>query len=77
MKTIELAYKIDKCAEMAYDTDTGEPCECYAKLKMALRPNTTPEEIEERRTALLQKLDIAFKHITLISMDEYQRETYD
>lgn len=75
-KIMEFAYRIGKEANLAYDTETGEPTECYTKIRIdGCRENITEEEYKESHRALIKELEIPLKFITPISLEEYERET--
>lgn len=75
-KIMEFAYRIRKEANLAYDTETGEPTECYTKLRLdGYRENITEEEYEEAHKLLTRGLKIPLEYVTSVSLEEYERET--
>lgn len=77
-RAMEFAYRIKKEAKLAYDTETGEPAECYTKIQIdGCRENITEKEYEEAHRALIKELEIPLKFVTPISLEEYERETSD
>lgn len=75
MKTVYFAYRIEKGAKMAIDTETGEPGEAYIKVKIDnCRDNIASVEYEKCHKDFSEKLGIDSQFITLITMDQYNEE---
>lgn len=71
---MEFAYRIEKCAKCAYDTETGEPSECYMTIKIDNCRDLNKEEYDAAHISLRKELGIPLEFVTPFSMEEYRKQ---
>lgn len=76
MPSFDFAYRIEKGARMAYDTETKEPAEAYLKVKLTFGPgDVTKADVEQYHKDVSKSLGLDPKFLTPISLAEYIEET--
>ena len=73
---IRFCYKIAAEAEVAHDTETGEPTSAYLQIRLGEVEDYAAKH-EQLRTSAARLLQISPEHITPISQEQYDEEADD